>query len=201
MRSLSVICVVLLAAVNIFTVQAQEPEPDTTEQPPAGEGSRRGFRRQEQRQEQTEREGRRQRPASDNSPTQELLPRFRDRAVVLDINARIIEGNQQDPWSESHRKATFPGQPVSLRLVGANVVVVVQFTPYIRRTQKFLLAQGQIWMEVPGQGMRYQTSMQTIPLEFNEPIFFFPLGPPQGDDTECIEIMLTLYPYEEKEEE
>jgi hypothetical protein len=200
MRTLSVICVVLLAAVNIFTVQAQEPEPDTAGQPPAGEGSRRGFRRQEQ----TEREGRRQRPVPDNSSMQELLPRFRDRAVVLDINARIIEGNQQDTqntWNESHRKATFPGQPVSLRLVGANVVVVVQFTPYIRRTQKFLLAQGQVWMEVPGQGMRYQTSTQTIPLEFNDPIFFFPLGTPQGDDSECIEIMLTLYPYEEEKEE
>ena len=196
MRTLSVICIVLFAAVTVFNIQAQEPEPDTTRQPPAGEGSRRGPGRQRQ----TERENRREEPVSGNPPSQELLPRFRDRAVVLDINARIIQGNQQNTWNESHRKTTLPGQPVSLRLVGANVVVVVQFTPYIRRTQKFLLAQGQVWMEVPDQGIRYQTSMQTIPLEFGEPIYFFPMGPPKGDDTECIEVMLTLYPYEEEKE-
>jgi hypothetical protein len=188
MYKLPVICIVLLAAVSVFSIQAQEPEPDTAGQPPSGEGSRRRIRRQEQQ----EREGRRQRPVSNNSPM-----------VVLDINARIIQGNQQNTqntWNESLRKATLSGQPVSLRLVGANVVVVVQFTPYIRRTQKSLLAQAQIWMEVPGQGMRYQTSMQTIPLEFGEPIYFFPLGPPKDNDTEYIEVMLTLYPYEEEKE-
>jgi hypothetical protein len=88
---------------------------------------------------------------------------------------------------------------VGIKIVGTNIVVIAQFTPYIRHRglQKLLVAQGQIWMEIPDQGIRYQTSMQTMPLEFGEPIYFFPLGPQTDEDSSRIEVMLTLYPYEE----
>ncbi|MDR0290651.1 MAG: hypothetical protein LBI06_06930 [Treponema sp.] len=126
-------------------------------------------------------------------------PRFRGRTLMLDINARVIEQNQTVIWNEAHQKTTIPGHPVGIKIVGANIIVVAQFTPYIRRggVQKFLVAQGQIWMDIPEQGIRYHTSMQTIPLEFGESIYFFPLGPQRDEDAACIEVMLTLYPYEE----
>jgi len=125
-------------------------------------------------------------------------PRFRGRPLVLDINARVIEQNQTVIWNESHKKTTIPGRPVGIKMVGSNIVVVAQFTPYVRRgVQKYLVAQGQIWMEVPNQGIRYHTSIQAIPLEFGEPIYFFPLGPQNNEDKACIEVMLTLYPDEE----
>ncbi|MDR0495703.1 MAG: hypothetical protein LBG95_08790 [Treponema sp.] len=126
-------------------------------------------------------------------------PRLRGRELVLDINARVVEQNQTVIWAESHKKNTIPGHPVGIKIVGANIVVIAQFTPYIRHRglQKLLVAQGQIWMEIPGQGIRYQTSMQTMPLEFGEPIYYFPLGPQTDEDSSRIEVMLTLYPYEE----
>ena len=137
----------------------------------------------------------------DDSVIQNMPPRFRGRAVILEINARIVEQNQVVVWDESHRKATFPGRPVGIRLVGANIVVVAQFTPYIRhRAQKVLVAQGQIWMEAPNHGIRYQTSMQTIPLEFGEPVYFFPLGPARENDEASIEVMLVMHPYDESEQ-
>ena len=138
-------------------------------------------------------------PESGESPLQHLFSRFRGRPLMLDINARVVEPNETVTWNESHTKSTIPGRPVGIKLVGTNLVVAVQFTPYLRQrgAQKFLVAQGQIWMEVPGQGIRYHSSMQTIPLEFGEPIFFFPLGPHNDEDAARIEVMLTLYPYEE----
>ena len=137
----------------------------------------------------------------DDSAIQDLPPQFRGRAVVLEINARIVDPNQTVTWNESHKKATIPGRPVGINLVGTNVVVVVQFTPYIRRrTESFLVAQGQIWMEVPGQGIRYHTSIQTIPIEFGEPIYFFPLGLLQETDSASIEVMLTMRSYEESDQ-
>jgi hypothetical protein len=137
-------------------------------------------------------------PATDGQHMRGFSPRFRGRMLALDISARVVEQNQTVTWNETHQVTTMPGRPVGLKLVGTNLVVAVQFTPYIRRGgQKFLVAQGQIWMEVPPQGIRYHTSMQTIPLEFNEPIYFFPLGPQRDDTAACIEVMLTLYPYEE----
>jgi len=132
------------------------------------------------------------------TPPERFSPRFRGKGLVLDISARVIEQNQTVIWDESHKKTTIPGHPVGIRLVGANIVVVAQFTPYIRRgAQKILVAQGQIWMDIPNQGIRYHTSMQAIPLEFGEPIYFFPLGPQTAEDTACIEVMLTLYPDED----
>ena len=140
-------------------------------------------------------------PASvpDADYIERLPPRIRGRALVLEINTRIVETNQVVTWNESHRLSTVPGRPVGVKLVGANVVVVAQFTPYIRhRAQRFLVAQGQIWMEIPNQGIRYYSSVQTIPLEFGEPVYFFPLGSFLDNNSASIEVMLTVYPYEER---
>ena len=138
-------------------------------------------------------------PQETGRPFTEILPRFKNQAVVLEISARVVERNQEVVWHEAHEKVTIPGRPVGLKLVGANVVVAVQFTPYLRRKGKNLLvAQGQIWVNVPNQGISYQTSMQTIPLEFDEPVYFFPLGQQSGGDSAFIEVMLTLRPYDEQ---
>ena len=129
---------------------------------------------------------------------QDLLPRFRGRAVVLEINTSVVEQNQTVIWNESQRKATISGRPVGIKLVGANVVVDVQFTPYLRHgAQTLLVVQSQIWMEIPDLGIRYLTSMETIPMEYSEPIYFLPLGPVKEDDSASIEVMLIMHPYEE----
>ncbi|MDR1948257.1 MAG: hypothetical protein LBQ38_02590 [Spirochaetaceae bacterium] len=129
---------------------------------------------------------------------EELLPGLKERAVVLDIVARIVEQNQREVWNSVNSKVTIPGRPVGLKLVGANVVVAVQFTPYRRRDgRNILVAQGQIWINVPNQGIRYQTTMETIPLEYGEQIYFFPLGSLNSQDDAHIEIQLELRPYTE----
>ena len=134
-----------------------------------------------------------------DSSMQNLLPRFRGRAVVMDIDARILEDGEIT-WNEIHQKTTIPGRPVEIKLIGGNLVVVVRFT-FIRNNsggQKLLVAQGQIWMADPSQGIRYQASVQTIPVEFDETICYFPLGsfkPEAGASS--IEVMLTVRPYQE----
>jgi hypothetical protein len=126
-------------------------------------------------------------------PATELIPGFRRRLLILDIDARVLEREQVVIWSETHRRLTIPGSPVGLRLVGSNVVVAVQFTPFIHRNgQSVLVAQGHIWVEVPNEGMRLHTTIQTIPLEFNEPIYFFPLGSSNRFENAIIEIVLTV---------
>ncbi len=127
-----------------------------------------------------------------------ILPALREKAVVLDIIARVVERDQDEIWNSESSKVTIPGRPVSLKLVGENVVVVVQFTPYRREDgRQVLVAQGQVWVNTPEEGIRYQTTMQTIPVDFGEQIFFFPLGPKTGDGHARIEIQLELNPYQE----
>jgi hypothetical protein len=135
----------------------------------------------------------------DSSNKDYAFPRIRGRAVVLEINTCIVEENRTVTWNESHGAVTIPGRPVGIKLVGANLVVTAQFTPYIPRNgKKFLVAQGQIWMDIPNQGIRYFTSVQTIPIEFDEPIYFFPLGAMGEGTSGSIEVMLTMHPYEDQ---
>jgi hypothetical protein len=129
---------------------------------------------------------------------EELLPGLKERAVVLNMIARVVEQNQREVWNSVNSKVTIPGRPVALKLVGANIVVVVQFTPYLRQNgNNLLVAQGQIWVDIPHEGIRYQTTIQTIPLEFGEQIYFFPLGSVNTENDAYIEIQLELHPYAE----
>jgi len=121
----------------------------------------------------------------------------RRRSLVLDIDARVLDDEQTVIWNETSQKNTIPGSPVGIQLVGSNIVVAVQFTPFIRRSGgNVLVAQGQIWINDPERGINYYTSIQTIPMEFNEPIYFFPLGA-SGQINSSIEIILTVNPYRE----
>ena len=184
-RSISVpVCLLglLLLAVNTAIARADEDHPEETGvQQVRSSPARPDF------------------PPVSDGPMQNFFPRLRGQAVTLEITTRVLEQDQTVIWNESHRKTTIPGQPIGIKLVGANVVVAAQFTPYTRRgAQKFLVAQGQIWMDIPGQGIQYYTSMQTIPMEFGEPIYFFPLGSLKDENSASIEVMLTLHPYEEE---
>jgi len=126
----------------------------------------------------------------------EVTPGFRRQALVLDIEARVLEGEQTVVWNEVNRKVSIPGVPVGIQLEGSNIVVVVQFTPYVRRDGNVLVAQGQIWIADQEKGVTYYTSIQTIPMELGEPIYFYPLGSSKYLNP-SIEIIVTVNPYNE----
>ena len=130
---------------------------------------------------------------------EDLLPALREQAIVIDIVARVVENDRKEIWNSASSKVTIPGRPVGLQLIGTNVVVRVQFIPYLRPDgNNVLVAQGQIWIDVPNLGITYQATMQTIPLEFGEQVYFFPLGTVESGDEAHIEIQLALRPYMEQ---
>ncbi|MDR2842814.1 MAG: hypothetical protein LBV52_06400 [Spirochaetaceae bacterium] len=120
--------------------------------------------------------------------------KIEDEAIVVHLTTRVLETDKTEVWHQESDKITLPGRPVGLKVVGDNVVVAVQFTVYPRKDGKgTLLAQGQIWVDVPGEGIKYRTTMQTVPLEFGEQLFFFPLG---DDETGAhIEIQVVVSKY------
>jgi len=120
------------------------------------------------------------------------------RQLVLDINTRVLEGGRVT-WNVPRQEKTIPGTPVSIQLAGSNVAMVVQFTPFLRRNEtNVLVAHAQIYITNPDQGVNYYTSMQTIPMEYNEPIYFYPLGRSEESST-SIEIIITVNRYRETE--
>jgi hypothetical protein len=125
----------------------------------------------------------------------DIPPGLRNRAIIIDIATRIVEQNQNVVWDSVNSKVTIPGRPVGLTLVGTNIIIAVQFTPFFRPDgNNFLVAQGQIWINNP-DGLSFHTTMQTIPMEFEEFIYFFPLGSDDSEEDALIIIELVLYPY------
>ena len=137
--------------------------------------------------------------AQDNSVSDipfERVPGLRERAVVMHIVSRIVEQNQQVIWNSENSRTTIPGRPVGIRLQSSDLVVAVQFTPFLRPSgQHILMAQSQIWVSIPNEGVSYQTTMQSIPIEFNEQVYFFPLGSVKDPGEARIEIQVEMEPY------
>ena len=137
-------------------------------------------------------------PYAQETPFEDL-PGVRERAVVMHTISRIVEENQEVVWNSENTRVTIPGRPVGLKLLGSDLVVAVQFTPFLRPGGRHILvAQGQIWINIPDEGVSYHTTMQTIPLEFQEQVYFFPLGSMKTQDEARIEIQLVLEPYTEE---
>lgn len=131
--------------------------------------------------------------------TSEVISAMKDRAVVLDLTARVVEREIAETWNSATSKVTIPGRPVTLKLVGANVIVAVQFTPYKKEDgRNILVAQGQVWVSTKESGVLYYTSMQTLPVEFGERVYFFPLGQKKDEKGARIEVQLVMKPYTEE---
>jgi hypothetical protein len=131
---------------------------------------------------------------------EDLLPSLQDRALVLDITVRVLEKDSQEIWNSSSSKVTIPGRAVGVKLVGSNVVVAINFTPYLTQEgNTILVAQGQIWVNVSEQGIQYKTTIQTIPITFGEQVYFLPLGSSPSDEDAYIELLLNLHPYKAPE--
>jgi hypothetical protein len=128
---------------------------------------------------------------------EDVLPSLQNRALALDITARVVEKDSQEVWnSSSISKITISGRAVGVKLLGANVIVAVQFTPYLTREgNAILVIQGQIWVSIPDQGVQYQTTLQTIPVTFGEQVCFLPLGAASSNGDAYIEVLVNVSPY------
>ena len=125
------------------------------------------------------------------------LPALREKAMVLQITAKVEE-NSQEVWNAYNSKVTVPGRPVGIKLVGENLIIAVQFTPYFRQGRYALVAQSQIWINIPNKGMSYKANTHSIPMDFGESIIYLPLGSESSPDNPRIELLLTIYRYGEE---
>lgn len=128
---------------------------------------------------------------------EELPPAVRERAIVLHIITKVEQSNKK-VWTATNSKATIPGRPVNIKLVGENIVIEIQFTPFLRQGKYTLVAQSQIWIDIPEKGVSYKTVSHSMAIDFKEPIVILPLGSDRASDNPNIELHLTMYRYGEE---
>ncbi|MFZ2781557.1 MAG: hypothetical protein WAZ99_08320 [Rectinemataceae bacterium] len=80
-------------------------------------------------------------------------------------------------WSPLLIKTAPPGAPVEVRLVGPNLIALVQVVPFERSDALLdLVVQGQVWLKMPDGSVAYQSTLKTLILEVGGTLFFYPLG-------------------------
>ena len=102
--------------------------------------------------------------------------------IVAIVPASVSESDRTTaslpPWEAESAKYTVPGTPVPFKLVGSNIAIIVQITPFERDDGKgvTLIAQGQVWVKPPEGGLSYHTTIESLSVNYGETVLFFPLG-------------------------
>ena len=117
--------------------------------------------------------------AQDQKGLEDSIREVLDQALRINIVARVYPGQGEEPVALS--KLTVPGHAVAVRLEGSNVQIRANLTPYILENGRLVLvAQGEVWFSEPSaqDAVQYLSSIESLPIELGEKIFFYPLGLP-----------------------
>jgi hypothetical protein len=121
-----------------------------------------------------------------------------DRALQLNITAKVLPSGETPEWNSAGSKLTIPGRSVAVRLVGDKLHIDVVFTPYQEPSGDLVLvAQGQVWM-AGAKETRYFTTFKSVPVDVGEKVLFFPLGFSPNvnrENTFTLQIEVEIFPY------
>jgi len=112
---------------------------------------------------------------------QDLPESLTEGALAVKVHALVLPSgvspSSKAGWQEESIKYTVPGVPVGVKLVGSNVIIMTQVTPFERADGSLtLVAQGQVWLRSASGGLSYRTTIETVSVELGETVFFYPLG-------------------------
>ncbi|RPJ09492.1 MAG: hypothetical protein EHM28_01340, partial [Spirochaetaceae bacterium] len=126
-----------------------------------------------------------------------------DKALVLNIKARLVSKSNQAAWTFSVQKVTIPGKAIVVQMNGRNLKLNLTLTPYQEENQTavLLVAQGQIWIQEVSSGVaKYVTNLRTIPVNLGEKIQYYPLGVGDSQDY-AIELEIEIITYKAFQEQ
>jgi len=109
---------------------------------------------------------------------EEALRPILDKALQLNIIARVLPPGAEQEWNMQSSKLTIPGRSIAVKLLGENIRIFVMLTPYWQENGKLLLvAQGEVVLsETAESEVKYLSTVKSIPISLGEKVLFFPLG-------------------------
>lgn len=131
---------------------------------------------------------------------------FKDTSLEVKITTRVLEEETEVVWNMESSEVTVSGETVTVKLNGDKVRVLAEITPYLLEDGSILLvARGDVLLSSEEEGMQYKTTMKSLPVDFGEKAFFFPLGvafdSKENIYTIQLEIQVNEAPKEEDQEE
>mgnify|MGYP001415202573 CR=1 FL=1 len=80
-------------------------------------------------------------------------------------------------WTEPLARSLPVAAPLDLRLMGKNLIVILQILPIaVRDPIVDLFVHGQIWLTTQDNSISYKTTMESVSIPFGSRIYFYPLG-------------------------
>jgi hypothetical protein len=80
-------------------------------------------------------------------------------------------------WSDALVREVPFSVPLDVRLVGKNVLALIQLTPIETGGQEInLLVQGQVWVQKLDGTLSFNTSFQSLNIALGSRLYFYPLG-------------------------
>ncbi len=80
-------------------------------------------------------------------------------------------------WTDPLTRNLPVAAPLDLRLMGKNLIVIVQLLPIALRDPIVdIFVHGQIWLTTQDNSISYRTTMQTMSIPLGTRIYFYPLG-------------------------
>lgn len=87
------------------------------------------------------------------------------------------EGPKDIAWGETLVRNVPFAVPLDVRLVGQNVVALVQIVPIESGGANVdLIVQGQVWVKMPDNSLSFKTTIQTLSIPLGSRFYFYPLG-------------------------
>lgn len=127
--------------------------------------------------------------------TPDIPEALKGKALTVSINAYVLQNGSTVAWQQQGLRYTVPGTPVAFRLMGSNVVIAIQVTPYENeKGGAILVTQGQVWIKGEGGEISYRTTLESVLVRYGEKVLFFPLGrSPDGHAPICVELSVDHY--------
>jgi len=120
-----------------------------------------------------------QNKSEDNSKElQEALRYLQDKALEVQIHARLIGKDDENIWNTQSRKITVSGKSVSITLEGEDLTVKAHLIPFLNEGGAiFLVAKGEVWVQQSAsQEKKYYSTVKSLPIKPGESVIFFPTG-------------------------
>ena len=91
--------------------------------------------------------------------------------------SQAIEKSAEIPWSEALIRDVPFSIPLDVRIVGKNVISILQIVPVETATAMIeLFVQSQVWVKNPDGSVSFSTTFQSINVALSSRIYFYPLG-------------------------
>jgi hypothetical protein len=128
----------------------------------------------------------------------DLLELMSENVFSVNIVCRIYQGGEVSTWNMEVSKYTISGRKVIVNLQGSNLQIKAEITPYVDKEGVLLLAQGQVWANEEGEKkVRYSSTMKSLPVQFGDKVFFYPLGINKDPESKMfiLELEIQVLPY------